>query len=148
MAARTVYELLQLLERYHQQRREMYQQLAGEGSDDRARILLRHLVELEQHAINIIHDEASRLTPEHAAYLPSGPTLTIQPTHAMDCRCEENPSFDDALQCALTSDEALDEVIDRIENGPAASSVHDLAARLREVERTKDREIAKYTRED
>jgi hypothetical protein len=59
-----------------------------------------------------------------------------------------NPTFDEALGCALASDEALDEVIDLLAGSSAAASVQDLAARLRDLERTKDRDIAKFTRAD
>ena len=148
MAARTVRELLELLERYHQQRRESYRQLADQATDERARLLLNHLVELEDQALRILHEEHERLRPEHSSYLPSGPTLTIEPTHAMDCRCESNPTFEDALQCALTSDEALDEVIDHVAGASPTRSVQDLAVRLRQVERTKDQQIARFTRSD
>lgn len=148
MEPRTVYELLKMLETYHQQRHDSYLQLASRGTDERACILLHHLGKLEENAINIIRDERDHLKPDQATYLTSGPTLTIAPSHAMDCKCDGDPTFDDALRCALTSDDALDELIDRLAGSSAAASIQDLATRLRDVERTKDREIAKFTRED
>jgi hypothetical protein len=148
MSPSNVYEVLQLLKTYHQQRRDTYRQLADSGSEERACLLLRHLVVLEENALEIIGAEIARLQPDHAAHLMPGPTLTIAPAHAMDCRCDSQPTFEEALGCALSSDAALDELIDRISGSSRAPSVQDLAARLRDLERTKDREIAKFTRED
>ena len=145
---RTVLEVLQLLEDYHQQRHDIYNRLADAGDDARAELLLRHLVELEANAIRIIQDEIKHVQGGPSAYLSSGPTLSIKPAHAMDCQCGDHPSYADALRCALSSDDALDELIDRLSGSSAAASVQNLAARLREVERTKDRQIANFTRDD
>lgn len=144
----TSYETLKLLEKYHGERRDTYAGLAPRATDERTRLLLDYLVRLENEALEVIRGEMERTSPEHAARLMPGPKLTIDATHATECQCAGDPTFDEALACALTSDAALDEVIDHLAAGSAARSIQDLATRLRELERTKDRQIAKFTRED
>ena len=146
MTPATVYEAIELLESYHDKRRANYVRLAGEGGDPRTDLLLQHLVKLEDDALTILAAERERLDPAHSTRLPTGTDLTIEPAHAVNCRCDEEPSFDEALSCALASDAALDEVIDKIAGSSAARSIQDLAARLRELERTKQREIDNFTR--
>lgn len=145
---KTSYDILQMLDTYHARRRDTYDQLARRGSDERAVVLLEYLVRLEDDMLQIIRGEKERITPEQASRLMPGPTLTVKPAHAMDCQCDGEPTFDEALACALTSDEALDELIDHLQASSAASSLQDLATRLREAERMKDRQIAKFTRQD
>lgn len=145
---KTSSDILQMLESYHQQRHDTYRQLATRADDARLQMLLEHLVSLENDALVIIHGEQKQHSSRQASHLMSGQALTIQPAHAMDCQCSEEPTFDAALACALTSDAALDELIDLLQSSNAAQSIQDLAARLREAERTKDRQIAKFTRED
>ena len=65
-----------------------------------------------------------------------------------DCRCENDPAFQEALACALTSDRLLDELLQRLEGSSAAPSVVHLAERLRKLEETKDIQIANFTRSD
>jgi len=144
----TVFEIIQLLQQYHQRRQENYQRLAEGATDERTATLLNHLVELEAMAQRIIGSELSQLSPDHSTYLSSGPELNIDPAHAADCRCGSAPSFEDALGCALTSDLAVFDMIDRLGGSSAAASVQELATRLRELEETKDRQIARFTRPD
>ncbi|TWU17263.1 hypothetical protein Pla52o_52690 [Novipirellula galeiformis] len=144
----TIYEVLVMLADYHQQRAKRYKQLSNASTDPRAEILLEHLVELETHSMDVIRSEMEQLAPEHSTYLISGPRLSSEAIHAAECRCEGEPSFDDTLSCALTSDRRLDEWLDRIEDCSAAPTVIELAKRLRDFEHTKDQQIAKFTRED
>jgi len=141
-------DILQMLASYHQQRRDTYERLAPRADDERLRMLLEHLVSLEDDALEIIHGEQEQHASGQASHLMPGQALSIEPAHAMDCQCGEKPTFDAALTCALTSDEALDELIDLLQSSSAAPSIQDLATRLRDAERTKDRQIAKFTRED
>ncbi len=99
-------------------------------------------------ALRIIDSELAQLPAEQSTYLSSGPELNVDPAHAADCRCDSAPSFDDALECALTSDLAVFDMIDRLGGSSAAASVPELATRLRELEETKDRQIARFTRQD
>lgn len=147
MTPRTVHNALQMLKSYHQRRRDTYQRLAESTTDERTQILLNELVALEETAIQIVGDEDANLG-DRETYLMPGPTLNIDPAHAMDCRCDSQPTFEDALWCALSSDAALDELIDLVTGCTAALSIQELASRLRELERTKDRQVAKFTRED
>lgn len=144
----TVFEIIQLLQHYHQQRHDTYQRLAEEAEEHRAATLLNHLIELEAMALRIIDHELAQLSPAQSTYLSSGPELNVDPAHAADCRCDAAPSFEDALQCALTSDLAVFDMIDRLAGSSAASSVQELANRLREVEQTKALQIARFTRAD
>ncbi len=143
---KTVFEVLQMLEEYHAQRRDTYQRLAGDSTDTMAQILLEHLVELEDHSLNVVRIEMEQLDSRHSTYLTSGPILSSEITHAKDCRCESKPSFQDALACALTSDRLLDGLLHRLEGCSAAPSVLHLAERLRDLEETKDIQVAKFTR--
>ena len=145
---RTVYEILQMLEEYHAERKITYQRLACESTDAMAQILLEHLVELEDHSLKVIRIEMEQLDPQHATYLTSGPVLSREVTHAKDCRCGNDPSFQDALACVFTSDRLLDGLLHRLEGASAALSVLHLANRLRDLENTKDRQIANFTRQD
>ncbi|TWU40086.1 hypothetical protein Q31b_34300 [Novipirellula aureliae] len=145
---RTVYEILQLLQQYHEQRFATYRRLATETTDTMAQILLEHLVGLEDHSLEVIRIELEQLDPGHATFLTSGPVISEEFTHAKDCRCESTPSFSEALACVLTSDHMLDELLRRLEGCSAAGSILGLAKRLRDLEETKDRQIANFTRMD
>ena len=145
---RTVYELLKLLEKYHADRCATYASLTSQATDAMAQILLEHLVELEDHSLKVVRGEMQQLDPKHTAFLTSGPTMSAEATHASDCHCESNPTFQEALACALESDHLLDQLLHRLEGCSAAASVLDLAKRLRDLEETKDRQIANFTRQD
>lgn len=144
----TIYEVLAMLAIYHQKRAKQYEQLGSASTDTRAKILLEHLVELEEHSIKAIQSEMKDLSPAQSTYLITGPALSVGAMHAAACRCEGEPSFDDSLECALTSDSRLEEFFVRIEDSSAASSITALAKRLRDLERTKSQQIANFTRED
>lgn len=144
----TIYEVLAMLADYHYQRAERYEQLRRESGDPRAKLLLEHLVELEGRSLRVIRSEMNDLSPKQSTYLIAGPGLSVDAMHASECRCHDAPSFEDSLECALRSDQRLDELFDRIADSSAASRVTELAERLREIERIKSREIAKFTRED
>jgi hypothetical protein len=144
----TVHDAMQMLQGYHQQRCDMYRRLAKDASDERTGILLDKLVQLEEQAVQFIEDEIGRREPKDKSYLLPGPLPTIDPAHAMDCRCGSDPGFEDVLSCSLRSDGALDELIDLIAASNAAQSIQDLASSLRELERTRERQIAKFTRSD
>lgn len=145
---RTIYEVLAMLADYHQGRAKQHAQLGTATTDSRTEILLDHLVELEEHSSKVIQAEMNGLQPDHSTYLVTGPALSLDALHAVECRCEGEPSLGDSIDCALTSDKRLDEFFARIENSSAAPSITDLAKRLRDVERTKSQQIAKFTRED
>lgn len=144
----TVYDILQLLEKYHGERHATYGRLASQATDPMAQILLEHLVELEDHSLKVVRSEMQQLDPKHATFLTSGPVLSAEVTHASDCHCADNPTFQEALACALESDHLLDQLLHRLEGCSAARSVLDLAKRLRDLEETKDRQIANFTRMD
>jgi len=144
----TIYEVLAMLADYHERRAKQYEQLGTASTDPRAKILLEHLVELEEHSIKVLQSELKDLSAEHSTYLITGPALSFSAMHAAECRCDGEPSFEDSLECALKSDRRLDEFFVRIENSSAAPSVTELANRLRELERIKAQQIAKFTRED
>lgn len=148
MKPQTVHDALEMLKSYHQQRRDLYHRLEADAPDEWTEILLKELVRLEDDSVQVVGDEMERLQPHERSYLLSGPTPTIQPAHAMDCQCDSDPAFEDVLSCSLSSDAALDELIDLIEVSNAAPSVQELATALRELERTKDRQIAKFSRTD
>ncbi len=145
---RTVYELLQLIEKYHDERRTTYASLASQATDTMAQILLEHLAELEDHSLKVVRGEMQQLDPKHSTFLTSGPMLSDEATHASDCHCTGNPTFQDALACALESDHLLDQLLHRLEGCSAAPSAISLAKRLRDLEETKDRQIANFTRQD
>ena len=144
----TAYEVLAMLADYHQQRAKQYKQLRIASTDPRAESLLEHLVELEEHSIKVIQAEMKDLSSKHSTYLITGPALSVNAMHAAECRCDGEPSFEDSLACALTSDRRMDELIDRIEDSSAASTVAQLAKRFRDLERIKSQQSAKFTRQD
>ncbi len=145
---RTIYDVLSMLFDYHLRRADRYRELAKASVEPRATILLEHLVQLERESVKVVRSEMDKLSPDQATFLLSGPTLSTEAMHAADCQCEGDPTFDDTLDCALTSDRRLEELLDRIEDCSAALSVGELATRLRELETTKNRQIAKFIRED
>lgn len=145
---RTIYEILQMLESYHGGRRANYARLAGEATDAMAQILMEHLIELEDHSLKVVVGEMQQLDPKHATYLTSGPVLSDEATHAVECHCADNPTFQQALACALESNHLLDQLLHLLEGCSAAPSVLTLAKRLRDLEETKDRQIANFTRQD
>ncbi len=144
----TIYEVLTILADYHRQRAKQYEQLGTVNTDPRAEILLQHLVELEEHSFEVIQSEMKDQSPEHSTYLIAGPALSVSAMHAAECQCAGEPSFENSLECALSADRGLEELFARIENSSAAPSVTELAKRLRDLERTKRQQIAKFTRED
>lgn len=144
----TIYDVLQMLSDYHQQRSEQYEQLGVLSSDPRAGMLLMHLVVLEEHSIKVIQAELKDLSPDHSTYLSTGPELSASAMHGAECGCHGEPSFDDSLECALKSDRRLEEYSVRIESSSAALSVRLLAKRLRDLELLKSRQVAKFARED
>lgn len=144
----TVHEALQLLRSYHQRRRKIYRKLAASATDERTQILLQELIALEDRAIQIVGDEDQDLGAAANTYLLPGPTLIIDPDQGMEGLSGPQPTFDEILFSSLSSDAALDELIDLIAGSTAAASIQDLAQRLREHERTKDRQIANFTRKD
>ena len=145
---RTIYDILQLIESYHGRRRATYARLARETTDAMAQILLEHLVELEDHSLKVIVAEMQQLDPKHATYLTLGPLVSQEVTHASDCHRAGDPTFQEALACAFESDHLLDQLVSRLEGCSSAQSVLDLANRLRDLEETKDRQIANFTRQD
>ncbi len=88
------------------------------------------------------------MDPDRSTFLSFGPTVNVKLEELASCRHDDGPSWEDALECALRSDAVLLDLIDRLAGSTAATSVQELAARLREMEQTKDREIAKFTRTD
>lgn len=144
---RTTGEVLTSMASYHSRRRDNYRQLAGEAPDGPVRLLFGRLVELEDFAITIIGDEHAHLQPARGGYLPMGPTTTINQDSASG-HCHPHTTIGDAVSCALSSDDGLDELVDLLESSSAAASVQELASRLRELERSRDRQIASFVRED
>lgn len=145
---KTVYEVLQELENYHVRRLATYRRHAKQAVDEMTRILLEHLSKLEDESLQVLRLEIKQLDPRHTTYLTSGPVLSREATHAPACHCADDSSFQDTLKCALTPDQLLEELLHRLEGCSAAASVLNLAKRLRELEQTKSRQIAKFTRMD
>lgn len=144
----TIYDVLEMLATYHKQRAKKYEQLGSTSTDPRAKILLEHLVELENNSYNVTHSEIKNLASEHSTYLITGPAISADALHAAECRFDGQVSFGDTLNCAFASAQLLNEMFDRIEDSSAASSVTELANRLRDLEGTKSKQIANFTRRD
>lgn len=144
----TVCDLIQLLAKYHQSRHDIYRRLSSAAQDERAATLLEQLVDLEARTMKIIHDELRTMDPALATYLSNTPPVELDPLPETACRFESGPDFEEALECVWQADSALPEVLDRLENASSAESVQQLANRLRELEETKERQIAKFTRLD
>ncbi len=134
---RTIYDILQLIESYHGQRRATYARLASETTNAMAQILLEHWVELEDYSLKVVVGEMLQLDPKHATYLTLGPLVSQEVTQASDCHSAGNPTFQAALACAFESDHLLDQLVSRLEECSSAQSVLDLANRLRDLEETK-----------
>ncbi|QDS97575.1 hypothetical protein [Adhaeretor mobilis] len=145
---KTISDVLKILEEYHRARCATYQDLAKSCPDPRASILLDHLVELEEYSVKTIRYEVDNLVPEHATYLTYGATLSDGVTHATECRCHSEPAFQEVLDCTFTADQSLSELFDRLDGCSSAGTVVHLAERLRDMENIKQRQIAKYTRQD
>lgn len=145
---RTIYDVLQLLEAYDDERRSDYERLRVKSTDPMVKSLLEHLVLLENHSLQVIRGELEQLDPERSTYLTSGPVLDRLLGHAAECRCSSDPSFLDILACAQASAQLRSELLRRLEGGSAAPSVQSLAERLRELEEIQGRQIANFTRED
>lgn len=145
---RTALDVLSMLEMHHQGRRENYKHLAENVTDERVRLLLDYLRDLENGAINVIREERSRLQPDSGTFLPLGPTTTADSHSAVMCRCVSHPTIDDAVWCALTSDDVLDELIALLASSSAALSVQELTSRLRELEQIRARQVANFVRTD
>lgn len=145
---RTIYELLQMLENYDDQRRSDYERLSIEAIDPPVKILLDHLAAIQDHSLKVIRDELAQLDPKQATYLMTGPLLSRKFNDANKCCCDNKSTFEDKLACALASDELRGELLRRLEGGSAAPSVLNLAKRLRELEAIQGRQIANFTRQD
>lgn len=144
----TVHDAMHMLQSYHQQRCDTYRRMTQDAPDEWTKILLDELVQLEEQAAQVVEREIDRLDPKEKSYLLPGVIPTFDPAHAMDCQCDSDPDFKDVLSCSLNSSGALDELIDLIAASNAAQSVQDLASRLRELEQSRERQIAKFTRLD
>ncbi len=145
---RTIYDVLSMLVEYHDNKALRYRELSGVSVDPQSVILLDHLVELQTESARVIRGEMEHLSPQHSTYLITGPQLSTDVAHSLDGCCGENASFADTLECALTPDPRLAELLDRMADCTAAESVVELANRLREFETTKDRQIASFIRRD
>ncbi|TVP97511.1 MAG: hypothetical protein EA381_14720 [Planctomycetaceae bacterium] len=148
MSPTTISDVLKLLETYHKRRHDLFRRLAKSATDDRAATLLGHLEELEQHTIDALRAEQEGIDPDHSTFLTPGAALTLTSDALAATYDVAEMSFDEALDCALAPNEALEELIGRLENCTAALSVQELAARLRELEHSKDRQIANFSREE
>jgi hypothetical protein len=144
----TIYDILTVLADYHVNRSKQYRHLRGAGTDPRVDILLEHLVDLEDQAAEAVLFEMKKLSPESSTYLKTGPTSNGDAFPAAECHLKDEPSFDDALTCALTPDPRLGELLEVIEECTAAPTVKELAIRLRDIETRKDQQIANFTRLD
>ena len=144
---RTIYDVLSMLVEYHDNKALRYRELSGVSVDPQSVILLDHLVELQTESARVVRGEMEHLSPQHSTYLITGPQLTGA-AHSLDGCCGDNASFDDTLECALTPDLRLAELLDRMTDCTAAESVVELAHRLREFETTQERQIASFTRRD
>ena len=142
----TISDILEMLIDYHESRRDQYRSLAQASPDEQTSILLNHLVKLDEHAAQAVRIELDSLSQGQATYLTYGARIEAETTHAADCKCHGEPGFQQALDCAFTSDQQLEQLIARLEDCSAARSVQQLAARLREMENIKDRQIANFTR--
>lgn len=148
MSAKTISDVLELLETYHQRRHDLFRRLAKSATDDRAATLLGHLVELEQHTIDALRLEQENIDPEHSTYLTNGGVVTLTSDALEKSYDVAEMSFEEALDCALAQNEAVEDLIDRLENCTAAISVQELSARLRELEHSKHRKVATFSREE
>ena len=145
---RTIYEVLQELRDYHNRRLADYKRQSMEMTDPDKKILLEHLICLEEHSQKSIQEDLDQITPEQSTYLATASPLPGHRGLADLCRCDDNSTFDDTLACALASGKVRREVLDAIERSSAASSVVQLAKRLRELEEIQGRQIANFTRTD
>lgn len=144
----TIYGVLQMLEKYDDQRRSDYVRLSKEVTEPQAQLFLDHLIQLEDHALKVLRSELEQLDPEQTTYLMSGRAPSVELNHSNDCRCDNDPSCQDILACALASAQLRGELLQRLEGRSAAPSVSYLAKRLRELEAIQGRQIANFTRED
>ena len=144
----TVLDALQILRDYHRLRASRYREVAQRTADAAAKTVLNHVVGLDDEALEIVLAEIERLDPDHATYMLSGPTIDLDMSRAAACHCGESPSWDDVLGCVFESDACLDQVLHRLEGCSAAPSVQELAARIRELEESKTRRLAKFARQD
>ncbi len=142
----TIYEVLEMLKDYHSGRCVRYQELSDKSADARTGVLLEHLIELDTNALRIVTGEMEQLDPKHSAFMISGPTISERAVRAAECGCSATPTFDQTLDCAFESDALLGELLHRLEGCSAAPSVLALAKRLRELEETKNRQLANFTR--
>lgn len=145
---RTIYDVLSMMAEYHERRARRYRELSAASDDPQTGILLDHLVELETESASVIRGEMEHLSPDHATYLVTGPTLRRECVDVDDPCAGDNLSFDDAVGCALESDQCLTELLDRLADCTAAESVVQLAKRLREFETMKEQRIAKFARQE
>lgn len=148
MQRQTVRDLLQLLVNYHQSRHDIYANLISGAKDDRAAMLLKKLMELEAQTLQVVQDELDSRDPANPTYLSNTPPVHLDPLPKPACDFSDGASFDDTLECVWKADQALPEVIDRLANASSADSVQKLAERLGELEKSKEKEIANFTRID
>ncbi len=145
---KTVHEVFEALQQYHQQRATTYKDLAAEATGAMAKMLLEHLVELEDQSKAVVSAELEKLSKRHTNYMTSGPAISRQVNHVADDESDQPPSFQEVLVAALTVNPKHDELLDRLDSGGAPAPVQELAKRLREFEQTKQRQTVKFTRMD
>lgn len=145
-APMTVADILQALLDYHQKRKVTYSALLAQSLDERARILLRELVDLEDNSARVVAGELDRNTSAVSAYLAYGPRVSPRVWQAWVCRCGSTPDFEETLSCALHSDTALEGLLNRLESMTTSGS--ELASRIRDMETVKRRQVSKFVRLD
>ncbi|MEX1039391.1 MAG: hypothetical protein WDZ51_02090 [Pirellulaceae bacterium] len=148
MERQTVRDLLQLLVNYHQSRHDIYANLISGAKDDRAAMLLKKLTDLESQTLQVVHEELESRDPANPTYLSNTPPVHLDPLPMPACDFNAGASFEETLECVWKADEALPEVIDRLANASSAESVQKMAERLGELEKSKEREVANFTRMD
>lgn len=144
----TIYNVLEMLINYHDQRRCRYLELSQQSDDASTKLLLEHLAVLDENALKMVRGEAANLDPNHATFMMSGPTVGLDIHQAAECKSHHHPTFEEALDCVFESDSSLEGLVHRLEGSSAAPSVIELAKRIRELERTKSQQIAKFIRAD
>lgn len=148
MERQTVRDLLQLLVNYHQSRHDIYANLISGAKDDQAAMLLKKLKDLEAQTLQVVRDEFESRDPANPTYLSNTPPVHLDPLPQPTCDFNSGAGFEETLECVWKADQALPEVIDRLANASSAESVQKLAERLEELEKSKEREIANFTRMD
>jgi len=148
MKSQTVRDLLQLLVNYHQSRHDIYANLISGAKDDRTAMLLKKLTDLEAQTLQVVHEELESRDPANPTYLGNTPPVKLDPLPMPACDLSSGASFEETLECVWRADHALPDVIDRLANASSADSVQKMAERLGDLEKSKEREIANFTRMD